>query len=143
MLSSTFSTPPSSLYGLVRLVPRIVPPRGRIPDTSRRPGPRTAPSTSPRQPSRIPTQSQPAASALRTTARMTALRPGQSPPPVSMPIVFATEKVLPGSYRRGVIVVLVEKPQLGELLVQHGVLTPEELVLALAEQRQTVRPLGE
>lgn len=37
----------------------------------------------------------------------------------------------------------MEKPQLGELLVQHGVLTPEELVLALAEQRQTGRPLGE
>jgi hypothetical protein len=37
----------------------------------------------------------------------------------------------------------MEKPQLGELLVQHGVITADELVLALAEQRQTGRPLGE
>ena len=32
---STASTPPSTLYGFVRVVPRIVPPRGRIPETSR------------------------------------------------------------------------------------------------------------
>ena len=31
--ASTRSTPPSSLKGFVRLVPMIVPPRGRIPDT--------------------------------------------------------------------------------------------------------------
>ena len=35
-VASTFSTPPSTLYGFVRVVPRIVPPRGRIPETSRR-----------------------------------------------------------------------------------------------------------
>src|SRR5438094_837050 len=29
----TASTPPSSLYGFVRVVPMIVPPRGRIPET--------------------------------------------------------------------------------------------------------------
>jgi hypothetical protein len=37
----------------------------------------------------------------------------------------------------------MEKPQLGELLVQHGVITPEELTIALAEQTRTGRPLGE
>src|SRR3954447_2474605 len=97
MLSSTFSTPPSSLYGFVRLVPRIVPPRGRMPETARSERPRNVPSTRPRQPSRMPTQSQPSASELRTTARLTAFSPGQSPPPVSKPTVFATRKVLPGS----------------------------------------------
>src|SRR3954453_15840082 len=128
MLSSTFSTPPSSLYGFVRLVPRIVPPRGRIPETSRSERSRNVPSTRPRQPSTMPTQSQPSASELRTTARMTAFKPGQSPPPVSMPTVFATGKVLPGSYRGVGTVVLMEKPQLGELLVQHSVITADELV---------------
>jgi hypothetical protein len=37
----------------------------------------------------------------------------------------------------------MEKRQLGELLVEHGVLTPDELTLALAEQQRTGRPLGE
>ena len=83
--ASTFSTPPSTLYGFVRVVPRIVPPRGRIPETSRRPSGSTIPSTSPRQPSRTPTTSQPRSSARRVTARMTAFSPGQSPPPVRIP----------------------------------------------------------
>src|SRR3954452_19961598 len=95
MFSSTLSTPPSSLYGFVRLVPMIVPPRGRIPETSRSARSRNSPSTSPRQPSRMPTESQPAASASRTTARITAFSPGQSPPPVRMPTVFATLVGLP------------------------------------------------
>ena len=34
-VSSTRSTPPSTLYGFVRGVPRIVPPRGRIPEIAR------------------------------------------------------------------------------------------------------------
>ena len=46
-------------------------------------------STRPRQPSRTATTSQPAASAARTTARITALSPGQSPPPVRLPRLFA------------------------------------------------------
>jgi hypothetical protein len=37
----------------------------------------------------------------------------------------------------------MEKPQLGELLVEHGVITPHDLTLALAEQQRTGRPLGE
>ena len=36
-VSSTRSTPPSILYGFVRVVPMIVPPRGRIPEISRGP----------------------------------------------------------------------------------------------------------
>ena len=36
-VSSTRSTPPSIRYGFVRVVPRIVPPRGRIPEISRGP----------------------------------------------------------------------------------------------------------
>jgi hypothetical protein len=37
----------------------------------------------------------------------------------------------------------MERPQLGELLVQHGVITPDELTIALGEQTRTGRPLGE
>src|SRR5262245_57586312 len=47
------------------------------------------PSVSPLQPSRTPTTSCPWSVETRTTARMTALRPGQSPPPVSTPIRIA------------------------------------------------------
>lgn len=35
------------------------------------------------------------------------------------------------------------KRPLGELLIEHGVITQDELVLALAEQQRTRRPLGE
>ena len=46
-----------------------------------------SPSSTPRQPSRKPTTSSPCSPIpLRTTARITALRPGQSPPPVRMPM---------------------------------------------------------
>jgi hypothetical protein len=83
--SRTFSTPPSSLYGFVRVVPMIVPPRGRIPEISRGPSGSNTPSTSPRQPSRTPRTSSPRVKERRATARMTALRPGQSPPPVRIP----------------------------------------------------------
>src|SRR5207245_5846593 len=40
---------------------------------------------SPRQPSSRPRQVPPALAILRTTARMTAFKPGQSPPPVRRP----------------------------------------------------------
>ena len=46
---------------------------------------RTSPSTSPRHPARIPTTSSPRTCERRATARMTAFRPGQSPPPVRIP----------------------------------------------------------
>jgi hypothetical protein len=54
---STFSTPPSSLYGFVRVVPRMVPPRGRMPEMARASSGSKRPSTRPRQPSRTPTTS--------------------------------------------------------------------------------------
>jgi hypothetical protein len=34
-------------------------------------------------------------------------------------------------------------PRLGEVLLQHGVVNAEQLAVALAEQQQTGRPLGE
>jgi hypothetical protein len=43
----------------------------------------------PSQPFRIPTTSIESPWARRTTARITALSPGQSPPPVRIPIFFA------------------------------------------------------
>ena len=82
-------SPPSSAKGLVRDVPRIVPPRGRIPRTAWTSRGTVSPSSGPRQPSRKPTNSYPySATPLRTTARMTALRPGQSPPPVRTPTLM-------------------------------------------------------
>ena len=36
-----------------------------------------------------------------------------------------------------------QRPLLGEVLVQHGVLTPEQLASALEEQQRTGRPIGE
>src|SRR5207249_11590586 len=52
-------------------------------------------STSPRHPSRTPKTSYPRWNDLRPTARITALSPGQSPPPVRMPIRFATREIMP------------------------------------------------
>ncbi len=85
-LSLIRSTPPSILNGLVREEPRMVPPRGRIPRHSSMPSGMVTPSRGPRQPSRNPTNSKPCwVTPLRTTARITAFSPGQSPPPVSTP----------------------------------------------------------
>ena len=63
------------------------------PRTARGPWARCRPRARPRQPSRNPTISSPCSPIpLRTTARMTALRPGQSPPPVRMPMrTYASE----------------------------------------------------
>ena len=36
-----------------------------------------------------------------------------------------------------------QSPRLGEVLLQHGVVNADQLALALAEQQQTGRPLGE
>ena len=86
-LSLICSTPPSILNGLVRLEPRMVPPRGRIPRTCGTPSSIVMPSSGPFQPSRNPTNSKPCTpTPLRTTARITAFSPGQSPPPVSTPM---------------------------------------------------------
>src|SRR5262244_1845770 len=67
----------------------IVPPRGRIPEIAFPSSGRNAPSIMPRQPCRTPTTSAPWDIARRVTARMTALSPGQSPPPVRIPMVLA------------------------------------------------------
>src|SRR5487761_1198679 len=78
--------PASARSGFVRDEPRIVPPRGRMPRTAWTSSGTVSPSSGPRQPSRNPTNSNPySATPLRTTARITAFRPGQSPPPVSTP----------------------------------------------------------
>ena len=84
-VSSTRSTFPSLAYGWTRLMPMIVPPRGRIPDTCLGPSSISRPSIRPCQPSRMPTTSFPSASLRRTTARVTAFSPGQSPPPLRIP----------------------------------------------------------
>src|SRR4051794_4564995 len=92
------SKPSSTLNGFVREEPRIVPPRGRMPRTSGMPSGIVSLSSGPRQPSRKPTNSCPYMPApLRTTARMTAFNPGQSPPPVSTPIRMARHFSGPGA----------------------------------------------
>src|SRR5665811_1052924 len=68
----------------------MVPPCARIPLTSARPRGRVNPSSGPFQPSRKPTNSWPYAwTPLITAARITAFSPGQSPPPVNIPIRMA------------------------------------------------------
>src|SRR3546814_16166136 len=86
-----FSAPPRGpSYGLVRLVPRIVPPTFDGPFTSWRVRGKKSASTTPRHPSRMPTNSLSyVVVPLSTTPRMTALSPGQSPPLVRMPILLA------------------------------------------------------
>src|SRR4051794_7698187 len=80
------SMPPSRLNGFVRDEPSIVPPRGRMPRVDSSVSSTVSPSIGPRQPSRNPTISWPRWPAdVRTMARMTALSPGQSPPPVRTP----------------------------------------------------------
>src|SRR5438128_79351 len=82
----TCSTPPFSLRGLVREVPRMVPPSGRMPrtDADVRSSMSPAPST-PAQPFLMPVTWNPCWKARRATPRMAALSPGASPPPVRTP----------------------------------------------------------
>ena len=82
----TASTPPSTLYGFVRRRSEDRPasredPRHLAPAEGAK-----TPSVRPLQPSRTPTISCPRSVERRTTARITALSPGQSPPPVRIPI---------------------------------------------------------
>ena len=74
-----------SAKGFVREVPRIVPPRGRMPRCCQRQLDRLV-AEQPAQPWRKPTKLWPLGSPLRTTPRITAFRPGQSPPPVNRPM---------------------------------------------------------
>ena len=76
-VSRARSTPPSSLYGFVRDVPRIVPPRGRSPEISR--GPSGVELVFDQSAPPVPHSRRPRARARndrRATARMTAFRPG-------------------------------------------------------------------
>ena len=85
--SRTRSTPSSNWYGWMRDVPRMVPPRGRIPRHRSTSSSSQSSSSTPRHASRNPMM-EPSYTrwVLRTTARITALRPGQSPPAVRMPM---------------------------------------------------------
>ena len=83
------AAPSPCTYGSRRDVPRIVPPRCRIPRTASRSSGRTRPSISPSHPSRMPTTSAPWRPTVRAvTPRMTAFSPGQSPPAVRIPSFF-------------------------------------------------------
>src|SRR5438105_5488500 len=98
MFFTTCSAPPSFLKGLVRLVPRMVPPRWRMPLVASRVSRSCwGGSSKPRQPSRMPITSRPSCSPRRTTARITALRPGQSPPPVRTAIFMSEGSTTPQS----------------------------------------------
>src|SRR5215467_13703170 len=104
LIRSSPDLPPDAAFsdsGLVREEPSIVPPRGRMPRTAGMSSGTVSPSSGPRQPSRKPMNSYPnSVTPRRTTARMTAFRPGQSPPPVStptrilgLPLVVSPERV--------------------------------------------------
>src|SRR6266480_1968268 len=83
----TCSTPPFSFRGLVREVPRMVPPSGRMPRTEA--GVRSSmspPPSTPAQPFLMPVTWNPCWKARRATPRIAALSPGASPPPVRTPI---------------------------------------------------------
>ena len=98
-----FSGPPwGPSNGLVREVPRMVPPSRARPRTLWRGSSMMSPSTTPRQPSRKPTNSWPKDLMPCSTApRITALSPGQSPPLVISPIRMMGSVLL-----CGVVVVL-------------------------------------
>lgn len=80
--------------GFVREVPKIVPPRGNIPATLVRVSGIKSASRRPSQPRRMPITGTPSSAARRTAARMTAFRPGQSPPPVKAQEVVSSRQTL-------------------------------------------------
>ena len=85
----TCAGPSGKSYGLPRRVPRIVPPRGKMPASRATVSSVERFSSTPSHASRNPTTESPKSLiALRVTARITAFRPGQSPPPVSTPILI-------------------------------------------------------
>src|SRR4030042_764043 len=82
-------TPSSTLKGLVLYVARMVPPRGRMPEMKLKSRGNILPSMSPSQPFLMPRMSKLYwTMPFRVTARMTALSPGQSPPPVRIPTLM-------------------------------------------------------
>ena len=87
--SSSFSSMAGSFVGFVLEEPRMVPPLSRMPEII---GPvisTKSPSTRPRQPRRMPSVWLPRWKFDAVTARMTAFRPGQSPPPVNTPSLIS------------------------------------------------------
>ena len=88
------STPFSILKGLVRDEPRMVPPLARIDFTVARSSGMVSASSGPFQPSRNPTNSYPYSFIpFVTTPRITPLSPGQSPPPVRIPMRITYSKI--------------------------------------------------
>src|SRR5690625_368719 len=86
-VARTASRPPSAVCGWYRAVPSRVPPVSRTPRMSLRVSGCTSPSATPFQPLRKPMMVWPySPRPCLTTARIAALRPGQSPPPVSRPM---------------------------------------------------------
>src|SRR4029079_5419359 len=81
------------LYGFVREVWRIVPPRWRMPDTAFASSSTVSRVSIPRQPWRMPRRRNPRGIDRLATARITALSPGASPPPVRIPTVFIAPPV--------------------------------------------------
>src|SRR5271170_2497731 len=105
----------------------MVPPRGRMPDVLERVSSVASSSSTPAQPWLKPRKlCSPSASPRRTTARITAFSPGQSPPPVSSPIRIA-EQFSPMPVPRGV------EPGsdsfAGQKLVREGRQAPVGIVL--------------
>ena len=75
-----------SRVGFVRDEPSSVPPTASAPSVAGADSGSVSRFSTPAQPSLNPRTLQPSDSALRTTARIAALSPGQSPPPVRTPI---------------------------------------------------------
>ena len=92
-VATTFSPPSSSLKGFVLDVCRIVPPRWISPETARRVSSSCCPVIIPFHPCRIPRMLSPSWMPFLVMARMTALSPGQSPPPVKIPILMTLPSV--------------------------------------------------
>ena len=130
-VSSTRATPSSVPYGFVRDDPRIVPPRGRIPrvDASVRSTPRPRSRRASRGGSRARCGRRPLHPCARC-ARMTAFSPGQSPPPVSTPILMPSSHV---SCRR---------PALASPGAVPGPLRPDAGSVSMMTRKTTLAHLG-
>src|SRR5215469_8677543 len=93
-VARTRAMPSASFIGLVRDVPRMVPPSGRMPRTSAGTRSSRSPCSAPAQPFLIPLTWWPSWKARLATPRMAAFRPGASPPPVRTPIrIFSSLQV--------------------------------------------------
>src|SRR3954463_15766982 len=93
------SGPSSARIGLTPELPRIVPPRCRIPRAVTGSSTIVSSSRTPRHPSWNPTNVTSRCAPVRTIARITAFNPGQSPPPVSTPKRMQAPYRGPGRHR--------------------------------------------